>query len=324
MTPMSVGTVPEHICLVGPTASGKSAIALRLAEALNGVIVSLDAFQIYRGLNIGTGKPTLEERQRVPHYLLDVAGPLESFSAGDYLRHATAILANDHQASSPHSTRSGPIIWTGGTGLYYSALRDGLSPAPATDQSVRAQVAAMGLDELQARVREVDPAWAAHADLNNPRRLQRALGVFLTTGQPLSTWQTKRSPPLLPINETVQAFSLWPESSSHREAIEQRINGMLDAGWAEEVRALDELDDWINAPSYKAIGYASVRDWLHGKINRADCASIIFRQTWQYARRQRTWFRARPEAEAIPIANPSSCESAEKTAFSILQLLSGH
>ncbi|MEM6823084.1 MAG: tRNA (adenosine(37)-N6)-dimethylallyltransferase MiaA [Verrucomicrobiota bacterium] len=267
-----------NIFIIGPTASGKSSLAIQLASELGLEICSVDAFQIYRGLDIGTGKVTRDEQDGIKHHLLDVVDPVEPFSVADYLGKAEHLI----------NRSSRPFIWVGGTGLYYNALRKGLSPIPVTPAEIQEELSQWSLDELSSEVCKVDPKWAASADLKNPRRMIRALGVFRATGKPISEWQKIESRG--PILEA-KAFYLCPSSDELKSRIERRVFAMLENGWVEEVERLLKVNGWTASQSYQAIGYPEVSKLVQGRIGRQECLDEVTKQTWQYARRQRTWFR---------------------------------
>lgn len=277
--------------IVGPTASGKSALALQLAERMGAGICSVDAFQIYRGLDIGTGKATREEQAKVPHHLLDLAGPTDSFSVADYLRAAKKVL----EQADPRRL----LFWVGGTGLYARALREGLSPVPESDPERVKELSGWPLERLQSEVRRLDPKWCENADLQNPRRIIRALAVVLETGRPLSEWQQDREPALLP---DARVLFLAPERAFGQELIAERVCNMWGAGWPEEVKGLLEIEGWRESQSAKAIGYLQIADYLAGKTGREECLQQIVLQTGQYAKRQMTWFRSEENAETIPLS----------------------
>lgn len=274
------------VAIVGPTASGKSALALGVAAEMGpSTIFSMDAFQVYRGLDIGTGKIPLPERRGIPHYLLDIADPEQDYSVADYLRDAAAIRADvDDEDRGGSAGR----IWVGGTGLYFRALREGINEIPATEPAIRQELEAMAPEERIREIREVDPRWAEKADLQNPRRVVRALAVYRQTGQPLSEWQSTPARPLLTFD---RVFYLdWPDTDL-KQRITRRVGEMWEAGWPEEVRRLMGRENWIGSSSARAIGYREIVAHLQGKFSREECLESITRRTWQYARRQRTWFR---------------------------------
>jgi len=279
-------TNPRHLLIGGPTASGKSELALRVAESIGAEIVSVDACQIYRGLDVGTGKLPVEERHGIPHHLIDICDPWEAFSVADFVQHAREVIRST----------DGPLVWAGGTGFYFSALIEGLSPVPESPPEIRNEVAQLSEEERRAEVEAVDPEWAAGADLNNPRRVSRALEVFRATGIPLSQWQKKREPGPL---DGLPLFYLCPEPETLRSRIDQRVADMLERGWPEEVTALAEEEGWESSQSFQAIGYAEVLRLIRREMDKEACLEEIRKQTWHYARRQRTWFKKMPDCRPL-------------------------
>lgn len=279
----------RHVFILGATSAGKSALALALAERTAGCVANMDAFQVYRGLDVGTGKASAEERSRVEHALLDLAGPLDEFSVANYLQAAQAWLA---------ARQRGVVIWAGGTGLYYRSLRRGLAPAPASDPELVAELESWTPEARIAEVKRVDPEWASGADLANPRRVIRALAVFRQTGRPLSAWQKDAVQALVP-EGTAWMLQMSPERLRRR--IEQRVEAMWASGWPEEVRKLAELPGWEQVPAARALGYSEVLQWLRRGGDAASVRAAIVQRTWQYARRQLTWFRREPNIKIIEI-----------------------
>ncbi|MDR1190053.1 MAG: tRNA (adenosine(37)-N6)-dimethylallyltransferase MiaA [Verrucomicrobiales bacterium] len=269
--------------IVGPTAVGKSALALTVARCCGGVICAMDAFQVYRRLDIGTGKPTVGEQAAAPHRLINLCDPLDRFSVADYLREAERALT-----VIPAGT---PRIWTGGTGLYARALRLGLGAAPASDPELARQLDALPLTVLQEEIRRLDPAWCATADLQNPRRIIRALAVARGTGKPFSEWQRERGKPLL---AKANGIFLLPKREEGRSRIAARVRQMWAAGWPDEVQSLLTVSGWRESQSARALGYLTIADYLDGRLGRSECLEKIITQTGQYAKRQVTWFRKEP------------------------------
>jgi tRNA dimethylallyltransferase len=270
--------VDKNIIIVGPTASGKSSVAMELAQKVGGEVASVDAFQVYRGLDIGTGKVMPAEQQGIPHHLLDLVDPTEEFSVADYVKAAAGVAAHTGK----------PIIWAGGTGLYVSALLQGLTPAPPTPKDIQDQLSQRSPESLKEEIQRVDPVWSERADLNNGRRIIRALGVYMATGKPMSEWQQERSSGVL---AGAKVFYLCPDPEVLRERINQRVTAMLEGGWIDEVRQLAAVHGWKNSQSSRAIGYFEVLLHAGGNMKLAECEAEIQKRTWQYARRQRTWFR---------------------------------
>lgn len=283
--------MPQPVFILGPTASGKSDLALRVARAMNAEICCVDAFQVYRGLDIGTAKPTAEERAEIPHHLIDLAGAEEAFSVADYLQAAGKVL-EDLQRRGVNS------VWVGGTGFYYRALRRGLSQAPASDLAIIKELEKLPLEALQQEIRDVDPAWAAEADLQNPRRVLRALAVIRQTGKPMSWWHGQMTPALLP---KAAAICLVWQRDNLKARIEKRVDAMWEAGWVDEVRALNRNPAWVGSQSFQAIGYADVLNQVEGAMTAPECRESVVRLTGQYAKRQLTWFRAEPEVGLVEI-----------------------
>ena len=274
------------ICVVGPTASGKTALAIELAKAFNGEIVSCDSMQIYRRMDIGTAKPTAEERQGIPHHMIDVADPEESFSVSRYCQMATPILEDILR-------RGKTCIIAGGTGLYVDALIRGndFAPIPSTGcrQRLERRAEAEGIQVLTQELSAVDPESVQRAQ-GNPRRIIRALEVYLETGQTLTAHNlaTQAIPP---------RFSpLWiglddEDRQDLYRRIDLRVDLMLEQGLLEEIRSL--LDSGIpeSATAMQAIGYKEFIDALRGRIPMEQAVSDLKQATRRYAKRQKTWFR---------------------------------
>lgn len=277
--------------ITGPTASGKSALAVALAKQKSAEIVAMDAFQVYRGLDIGTDKPSKEIRKELPHHLLDLVDATQPFSVADYLKHAQAV-------HDDLSERNQPSIWVGGTGLYFRALRQGLSSAPASDPTIIKELEQRATQDLEEEIQQLDPDWASQADLKNRRRVIRALAVVKQTGQPLSFWQQQRSAPIIAESVTV---CLVPEIDALREFIRHRVSVMWESGWSEEVERLRRLPNWETSQSAAAIGYRLVIAYLNGQMGKDECLRRIALETGQFAKRQLTWFRAESNVILVPV-----------------------
>jgi tRNA dimethylallyltransferase len=276
---------PLLIALVGPTAAGKSALALRLAEEQGGEIVSCDSLQVYRGLDIGSAKPTPAERRRVPHHLLDVVDPDEPFSAADYARRARAALASIRERGTA------PFV-VGGTGLYLRALLRGLFAGPSRDEPLRARLEAMasryGQRRLHRWLARVDPASAERIEAADRVRVVRALEVFHTTGRPLSGHHQDGAEPLRGF--TVRLLGLAPPRETLRAAVEARTDRMLADGLVEETRALIERYGPEVRP-LQSIGYRQAAAVVRGALGVEQARRDIVQETMRYAKRQMTWFR---------------------------------
>ena len=279
------------LALLGPTASGKSRLALELAARLPVEIVSVDSALVYRGMDIGTAKPSREERARVPHHLIDLVDPDEGYSTGrwrsDAIRAVTEVLGR----------RKLPLL-VGGTMLYYRALVSGLDALPQADAALRgeidAEAARSGWPALHARLEEVDPKSARRISRNDAQRIQRALEVWRLTGKPLSSLQGAATQDL---SFRLKAFALVP---SDREVlgrrIEQRFDAMLRDGLVEEVQALRRRFALSSrTPSMRAVGYRQVWDFLEGQASREEMRSRAVIATRQLAKRQMTWLRSFPD-----------------------------
>lgn len=277
---------------MGPTASGKTALAMDWAARLRGDIVSVDSALVYRGLDIGSAKPDAAMRAAVPHHLVDVRDPHEVFSAADFAGEALAAM----QAIV---ARGRVPILAGGTGLYFEVLFDGLAEMPAADAGVRAQLqaeaAARGWPALHAELAAVDPAAGARIHANDPQRITRALEVHRLSGEPISAWQARGRKQVFPFR--VLKLVLCPrERSLLHDRIAARFDAMLEQGFLEEVRAL-RADPRLHAdlPSMRAVGYRQAWRHLAGETDAASFREQAIAATRQLAKRQLTWLRARPE-----------------------------
>ena len=279
--------------LLGPTASGKSQMAMALAERVPLEIVSMDSAQVYRGLDVGTAKPSAAERARVPHHLIDVIDPDESYSTGRWRSDAIAATADILSRGKV------PLI-VGGTMLYYRALVGGLDALPQADAEVRAAINTEARDKgwaaLHAELAEVDPAAARRIPVRDAQRIQRALEVWRLTGKPMSSLQGHSSAGL-PF--ALKAFALVPsDREALAERIAQRFEAMLEAGLVDEVRRLrSRYKLSAGLPSMRAVGYRQV--WLHleGEVSAAEMRAQAVAATRQLAKRQLTWLRSFRELE---------------------------
>ncbi|CAG0979627.1 tRNA dimethylallyltransferase [Burkholderiales bacterium] len=286
--------------LMGPTAAGKSALALALAGALGGEIVSVDSAQVYRGMDIGTAKPDAATRARVPHHLIDLIEPTQAYSAARFCADATEAIAAIRM-------RGRVPILAGGTMLYFKALTEGLSALPRADAAVRAAIdaeaARVGWPQMHAALARVDAVTAARLAPGDSQRIQRALEVHRLTGRPLSSWHGQRRPAARSLAGAVR-IALVPADRErlHRE-IALRFDAMLDAGLVEELAGLrgrHALEP--SMPAMRCVGYRQAWRYLDGEIDRAALRAEGVAATRQLAKRQSTWLRSTPALAFDPWA----------------------
>ena len=289
-------TAPRALMILGPTASGKTDLAVRLALRFHGEVVSMDSALVYRGMDIGTAKPTLEERHGVPHHLIDIREIGESYSAADFAADA-ARLVEDIAARGRL-----PII-AGGTMLYAKALRDGLNDMPTTAPEVRDSVAdeaeRLGWPAMHAKLAQVDPVTAARLAPNDKQRIGRALEVYRMTGRPLSSFHAKRTADEAAF--PVRALGLLPgdRAELHRR-IGLRFERMLEAGFLDEVRGLMARPDFREeSPAMRAVGYRQAIDFLRGRTKEAVFREAGCAATRQLAKRQMTWMRSMSDVTLV-------------------------
>ncbi len=280
---------PRVACLVGPTASGKTALALELAEALGGEIVSADSRQIYRGMDVGTAKPTAAERARAPHHGLDLVEPDEAFDAARFRAAAAAAVAEIH-------SRGHAALVVGGTGLYVRALLHGLCPVPPRVPAIRRALgrmaAAEGTAALHRHLAAIDPAAAARIHPRDAVRAERALEVAFATGRRLSDWQAEHGFTEAPYEALVIGLALPGASLDAR--IIARARAMVAAGFLEEVRAL-RARVGPEAPAWRTVGYREMAACVEGRTGLEEALAATVLATRRFAKRQRTWFRGEPE-----------------------------
>ena len=274
------------ICIAGPTASGKTALAVELAKALNGEVVSCDSMYVYKHMNIGTAKPTPDEMQGIVHHMIDVCEPTEDFSVSRYTDMATPIV-DDIIA------RGKTAIIAGGTGLYMDALVKGndFAPVPATGhrEALETQLEEGGVDALLARLREIDPE-AAEKSQGNPRRIIRALEVYFETGETI-TAHNRRTQEIPPRYRPLWLGLDFSSRQALYDRIDKRVEIMLQQGLIEEIRQLLASGIPKNATAMQAIGYKEFVDALDGKITLQDAVAQVQQSSRRYAKRQLTWFR---------------------------------
>lgn len=278
---------PTVLFLMGPTAAGKTDLAIRLATECDCEIISVDSALIYKQMDIGTAKPTLEELAKAPHALVNIIDPLEAYSAGDFRDDAIRLMLEIVERGKT------PVL-VGGTMLYYKALVDGLSPLPSADAKIRADIEneaiEFGWQSLHDQLAKIDPVSAKRIHVNDPQRLSRAIEVFRISGRSLTELTETKSDPL-PFN--FKQFAIAPsEKKVLHERIERRFNLMLESGFEQEVERLRQRGDLhLDLPSMRCVGYRQMWEYLDGKM---DYEEMIFRgvvATRQLAKRQMTWLR---------------------------------
>lgn len=285
------------ITICGATATGKSGLALALAQRLNSVILSADSRQVYREFDIGTAKPSVGERQQVPHYLIDICEPTETLTVADYQMQAQELIA--------HFQAQGTIpLLVGGTGLYIRSVVQGMKiPRVAPQNELRSQLASLGQTQLYQFLQQVDPAAAQKIHANDQVRTLRALEVFYVTGRPISEQQGE-NPPNYPI---LQIGLECSDTSTLTRRIEKRTEQMIAAGWEAEVKALYQKYG-ADLPLLDTLGYRAMKQYLAGDISLSQAQELTVLHTRQFAKRQRTWFRAYPEIEWFDADEPALFE----------------
>jgi len=271
------------LVILGPTASGKSALALEIARRVEAEILSVDSMQVYRGMDIGTAKPAAAERAQIPHHLLDCVRPDEVFSAARFVQLAEAVIVAARQ-------QDGKLIATGGTPLFFKALFEGLFAGPAADESIRQPLRALDGKELHDRLRAVDPPAAAKIHPADRKRLIRALEVYQLTGQPISSLQSQWESGGALRHPAVWIGLLW-EKESLNSRINARVKQMIAAGWVDEVRGLLRQYPQLSKTAQEATGYRELIEHLQGRRSLEDAVEQIKIATRQLARRQMKWFR---------------------------------
>lgn len=304
------------LCLMGPTASGKTAAALAIAAEFPITVISVDSAMVYKGMDIGTAKPSLEEQACAPHRLIDIRDPTETYSAADF------CADTEYEIADVYAQDRIPLL-VGGTMLYFQALQQGLSPLPKADAELRASLLAQaeveGWEALHQRLREIDPIAAARIHPNDPQRIQRALEVYYLTGQPLTNLQEIK--PELPEYEFVN-FALMPERSVLHKRIAERFDAMLQQGFIEEVAQLYARKDLHpELPSLRSVGYRQAWDYLAGKIDAAAFRELSIIATRQLAKRQSTWLRAWPAVTWLDLESSSNSNDALAPILEYMRIL---
>lgn len=288
----SIDPRPRVVVICGPTAAGKTTVGIAVARALSGEVISADSMQVYRGMDIGTAKPTAAERAAVPHHLIDVVDPDEPFDAARFIRLARPLVVSLHAAGRT------PVV-VGGTGLYIKALLRGLFDAGPVDPEVRrrlgAEAEALGAPALHARLRDVDPETAARLHPNDRVRILRALEIHACEGRPLRELQQAHRFEDAPFAALTIGLAL--ERAALYERIDRRVDAMAAAGLEAEVRGLLARGYGPELKPMQSIGYSHMAAFITGAVDRDECLRTLKRDTRRFAKRQMTWFRAVPGIE---------------------------
>ena len=287
-------TVPSVIFLMGPTASGKTDLALAINETFETEIISVDSAMVYRGMDIGTAKPSPEILSRFPHHLIDICEPTERYSAGRFRDDALELIQDIH-------TRGKIPLLVGGTGLYFRSLEQGISAVPPADPAIREEIEQQaqkqGWGALHQRLAEIDPESAQRIHPNDPQRIQRALEVYEITGKTLSEYFSSGREQALPFHINKLVISPQERSTLH-SCIEQRFLAMLDSGFIEEVRDLHGRPELKpDLPAMRLVGYRQAWRYLDGEISHAEMQEQSIIATRQLAKRQMTWLRSEKNAQ---------------------------
>jgi tRNA dimethylallyltransferase len=308
-TPSSVVPRPAYICLAGPTASGKSAASLLIAQHVPIEIISVDSALVYRGMDIGTAKPTPAEQAQVPHHLIDILDPLQSYSAAQFVADATRLIGQI-------SARGKLPLLVGGTMLYFKALLQGIDAMPPANPAIRAQIdaqaAAQGWLAMHAQLAQVDAVTAARLSPNDSQRIQRALEVYLSTGKSLSAHHliaqaatNTVAKPLAPIVSMEPTDRAWLHAG-----IAQRLGVMLQNGLVDEVKALRARGDLhLDLPSMRCVGYRQTWEMLDGVFPATELQERCIFATRQLAKRQITWMRSMPDRHVVACDQPDAAQA---------------
>lgn len=306
------------LILTGPTACGKTALALDLAERIGAEIIAMDSMTLYRGMDVGTAKPAAAERARIPHHLIDALDPWESATVAWWLKRA-------EEACADIAARGKRPLFVGGTPFYLKSLLHGLFPGPPGDPEVRRRLEEEaeigGKEGLHARLAAVDPKTAARLHPNDVRRVVRALEVYEATGKPISTWQQTwdtpafaEAPAAAPPPARIPAVVLELSREVLYKRIDHRVQLMVDSGWLDEVRRLRELPRPLSREAQQALGYRELFRYLEGTGGTWDeTVSLIQTRTRQFAKRQLTWFRHLPTCVPVPVQASDLAERVLRT-----------
>ncbi len=284
--------------LTGPTASGKSRVALDLAERIDAEIISVDSMAVYRGMDIGTAKPTSDQRERVPHHLIDLVDPTSEYSVSQF-------VVDAHAKADEVRARGKKVLLVGGTPLYIKTLFCGMFLGPPADwdfrAAVEADVAAFGMESLRKRLEQVDPLSAFKILDGDVRRMTRALEVAKITGRPLSHWQNQFEQVQGPTS--CKCFALaWDRTQLHSR-VNLRVDGMFRRGLLNEVKTLIAKFGAFGRTAAQAVGYKEPLEFLKGTVNEKDMVEQVKAHTRQFVRRQEIWFRSMTSIQRVPIAS---------------------
>lgn len=299
--------------LTGPTASGKSSVAIHLASAIDAEIISVDSMAVYRGMDIGTAKPTCDQRERVPHHLIDVIEPTSDYSVSQFVIDA-------HAKADEIRSRGRKVLLVGGTPLYLKTLMCGMFLGPPADwdfrAAVEADVAKFGIESLRCRLEQVDPLSAFKILAGDVRRMTRALEVAKITGRPLSHWQNQFERMALP--RGCKSFVLAWERSALHQRVNQRVDEMFQRGLLHEVETLMTKHGQLGRTASQAVGYKEPIEFLSGLVDRPSMIEKVKAHTRQFVRRQEIWFRSMPMIERLHIGSKIDLERAASEALATL------
>ncbi len=305
------------IAIVGPTASGKTRLSVEIAQYLGGEIISFDSMQIYKSMDIGTAKPTAEERRNIPHHMLDMADPREDYSVSRFVEEADKILQDI-------LSRGKPVILVGGTGLYIDSLMKGLDFAPHPQSGVREELTAIaqgqGIEVLMDRLRAVDPESAQRIHPSNQKRVIRALEIYLETGKTMTqhNLETQQKPdkydPLWIGLDYVNREALY-------DRINRRVDLMVEEGLLQELEGLLAQGIPENATSMQAIGYKEFLSYLRGDSTLEEAIDLLKQSSRRYAKRQRTWFRRNPKVNWLLLEDDPNFEEVFQSCLPLLRTL---
>jgi tRNA dimethylallyltransferase len=301
-----VSSPPRLLAIVGPTATGKSALGIALARRFDGEVVACDSTAVYRGFDIGTDKVSPGEQAGIPHHMVDVADPTEEYSAARYGREAAAVIREI-------TARGRLPILVGGTGLYYRALTRGFFPGPSRDVALRARLERIadrrGVERLHTLLGRIDPGSSARIQSRDRKRLVRALEVYFLTGRPLTDHFSETRSPLADYDVTTIALRIPPEETARRVAT--RVEAQFARGLIDEIRGLLAAGVPESAHPFTGLVYRQALEYLHGVRDEAATRELIVRENRKYARRQLIWFRKEPNLQWIHAAGESDATQRE-------------